>query len=270
MPSDAGTAEPSVKPSSASAPVVPSSAVLPPPPVDVQRLALFLDMDGVLAPLAPTPDAVLPTARRTRVLNRLNAALDGRVAVVSGRTLAEIDRISDNASPSASGVHGLERRRRDGSVDTRSADPAVRTVIAAFDAFAARTPGVIVEDKGVSAGLHYRQSRAAEADARDLARRLSEETGLALQAGDLVVELKTPGSSKGTAVAAFMAEAPFKGAVPVMLGDDLTDEDGFRAAAGLGGFGVLVGPMRPTAAACRLEGVDAVLDWLDAVADAQS
>jgi len=261
MPSDAGTAEPSVKP---------SSATLPPPPRDVARLALFLDMDGVLAPMAATPDAVLPTARRTQVLNRLNAALQGRVAVISGRTLAEIDRISDNASPSASGVHGLERRRHDGSVDTRPADPAVRTAVAAFDAFAARTPGVIVEDKGVSAGLHYRQTPGSEAEARRLARQLSEETGLSLQAGDQVVELKTPGSSKGTAVAAFMAEAPFKGAVPVMLGDDLTDEDGFRAAAALGGFGVLVGPMRPTAAACRLEGVDAVLDWLDAVADAQS
>ena len=98
-----------------------------------------------------------------------------------------------------------------------------------------------------------------------LARRLADETGLALQAGNLVVELKTPGSSKGTALTAFMQEPPFAGAVPVMLGDDLTDEDGFRAAEALGGFGVLVGPVRETAARYGLPDVVAVLAWLNTV-----
>ncbi|HRJ63439.1 MAG TPA: trehalose-phosphatase, partial [Brevundimonas sp.] len=98
-----------------------------------------------------------------------------------------------------------------------------------------------------------------------LARSLAAETGLALQAGNLVVELKTPGTDKGTALKAFMLEPPFAGAVPVMLGDDLTDEDGFRAAADLGGFGVLVGPPRRTAATFGLPDVEAVLTWLDSV-----
>ncbi len=84
----------------------------------------------------------------------------------------------------------------------------------------------------------------------------------------MVLELKTPGADKGTAVTAFMQEAPFKGAVPVMLGDDLTDEYGFEAAAALGGYGVLVGPERETAARYRLDDVDAVLTWLEAVAKA--
>ena len=84
----------------------------------------------------------------------------------------------------------------------------------------------------------------------------------------MVLELKTPGADKGTAVAAFMQEAPFKGAAPVMLGDDLTDEYGFEAAAALGGYGVLVGPERKTAARYRLNDVDDVLTWLEAVAEA--
>lgn len=238
---------------------------LPPPPTLLQRPALFLDMDGVLAPLAATPDAVLPDARRTAVLRRLATRLDGRVAILSGRTLAEIDRIAESAAPSASGVHGLERRRADGSLDHAAAAPAVREAVAAFERFSRDRPGTIVEDKAVAAGLHYRGAPTEAAAAEALAHSLSAETGLALQPGHLVVELKTPGTNKGTALKAFMLEPPFAGGVPIMLGDDLTDEDGFKAAADLGGFGILVGPPRRTAATFGLPDVDAVLAWLDAV-----
>jgi trehalose 6-phosphate phosphatase len=240
---------------------------LPPPPSRLGRPALFLDLDGVLAPLAPTPEAVVPDPRRTALLRALLARLDGRVAIVSGRTLAEIDRISEAALRSASGVHGLERRSDDGTVVIDDAVPAVRTAVSAFRAFAADRPGVIVEDKVVSAGLHFRGAQDQAVAARDLAGRLAEDTGLSLQAGNLVVELKTPGTDKGTALTAFMAEAPFQGATPVMVGDDLTDEHGFEAAAALGGFGVLVGPARPTAARFGLDDVSAVLDWLDSLTE---
>lgn len=248
----------------ASAPVE-ALSYLPPPSAFLQRPALFLDMDGVLAPLAATPDAVVPDARRTAVLLRLADRLEGRVAILSGRTIAEIDRIAESASASASGVHGLERRRADGSLDHTAADPAVRDAVVAFERFARDRPGMIVEDKAVSAGLHYRGAPTEAAAAEALAHSLAVETGLALQSGHLVVELKTPGTDKGTALKAFMLEPPFAGAVPVMLGDDLTDEDGFRAAADLGGFGVLIGPPRRTAATFRLPDVDAALTWLDAV-----
>lgn len=242
-------------------------ATLAPPPVPgAVGLALFLDMDGVLAPLAPTPEAVVAEPRRTAALKALDRALDGRVAIISGRTIAEIDRIAAGAALSASGVHGLERRRRDGSMDRAEASAAVVGVVSAFDRFAADRPGVIVEDKGVSAGLHYRQAPEAGDEATALARRLAAETGLELQPGHMVLELKTPGADKGRALTAFMHEAPFAGAVPVMLGDDLTDEAGFLAAEALGGYGVLVGEARETAARYRLDDVEAVLAWLEAVA----
>lgn len=240
-------------------------APLPAPPPRLSRPALFLDMDGVLAPLAATPDAVVPDPRRTAVLKALSVRLGGRVAILSGRTLAEIDRIAEASMASASGVHGLERRRADGSLTRAEAAPAVRTAVDAFNAFARVRPGMIVEDKGVSAGLHYRGAPTEAGAAEALAARLAAETGLALQPGNLVVELKTPGTDKGTALADFMREPPFAGRVPVMLGDDLTDEHGFEAAAALGGFGVLVGPPRPTAARYGLPGVDAVLEWLEGV-----
>lgn len=241
-------------------------ALSPPPSAGLGRIALFLDLDGVLAPLAPTPDAVVPDARRTAVLQALDHVLEGRMAIVSGRTIAEIDRIAAGAALSASGVHGLERRRRDGSLDRVAANAGVAEAVAAFDRFAAERPGVIVEDKGVSAGLHYRQSPGAKAEAAALARRLADETGLTLQPGHMVLELKTPGADKGTAVAAFMAEPPFAGATPIMIGDDLTDEAGFKVARALGGFGVLVGAERETAARYGLADVEAVLTWLEAIA----
>jgi trehalose 6-phosphate phosphatase len=89
-----------------------------------------------------------------------------------------------------------------------------------------------------------------------------------LQLGDMVAELRTPGQDKGKAVSAFLREAPFNGAAPVFIGDDLTDEDGFAAAARLGGYGVLVGPERPTQATYRLNDFSAVLAWLGAAVDA--
>ena len=233
------------------------------PPVNLCNLSVFLDLDGVLAPLAPTPDAVGPTAERTRVLRELRVRLQERVAVISGRTLDEIDRITDGSACAASGIHGLERRRPDGSLLRAAADPALPVVIQALMDFAAEHPGVLVENKGLSAGLHYRQAPEAGASALALARQLAAETGLELQPGSMVLELKTPGSNKGLALSRFMTEAPFHDTLPIMVGDDLTDEYGFEAAQRLGGFGVLVGPERATAAQYRLEDVPAVLSWLD-------
>ena len=157
---------------------------LPPPPARLPRpAALFLDMDGVLAPLAETPDAVVPHPERTAALRAVAGRLNGRVAIISGRTIAEIDRIAEASAASASGVHGLERRRADGSVDRAEAAPEVRDAVNAFEAFARTRPGVIVEDKTVSAGLHYRGARAEADAAMALAERLASETGLTLQAG---------------------------------------------------------------------------------------
>lgn len=240
---------------------------LTPPPSRLDHAALFLDLDGVLAPLARRPEDVVPDSRRTALLQRLQARFDGRIAVISGRTTAEIDRITDRAVASVSGVHGLELRRAGGPLERADRHPALPRALSELEAYAADRPGMIIEDKLVSATLHYRQAPGFAADALNLARDLARQTGLALQPGDHVVELKTPGSTKGSALDAFMAEAPFAGSVPVMIGDDLTDEDGFQAALAHGGFGVLVGQDRATAARYRLDDVEAVLTWLEHLSD---
>lgn len=244
------------------------SDTLPPPPLlSPQRASLFLDLDGVLAPIEPAPEATAPDPERTRLLKRLRKVFEGRLAVLSGRTIAEVDRICEGAAVAVAGVHGLERRRADGSIVCREVHVALAGVASPLEAFAAARPGVRIEHKRGALALHYRQAPDAAGAAEALARELAESHGLALQPGKMVFELKTPGSDKGSALADFQAEAPFAGHRPIMLGDDLTDEHAFRAAIRGGGFGVLVGPDRGTAALYRLGDVGAVFTWLQTVGE---
>jgi len=240
-------------------------AALPAPkPLRLAETALFLDLDGTLAPIAARPQDVRPDPRRTSLLERLAQKLDGRLAVVSGRTLADVDRILEGCVTPVAAVHGLVRRGPDGRLHERGPHPALAEATAGFRAFAMRDSGLIVEEKsGLSVALHFRlASRHAEA-ARACARELAGQTGLSLQDGDMVEELRTPGPSKGDSVRAFMAEPGFAGARPVFVGDDVTDEDGFEAAQALGGFGVVVGSARDTRAKFRLAAVEAALAWLE-------
>ncbi len=235
-----------------------------PRPLDLSGAALFLDLDGTLAPIAARPQDVTPDPRRTRLLAALKIRTSGRVAVVTGRTLRDVDYILDGQIPLVAAVHGLVRRDELGVVLSRPAHAGLDRARATLIDFARRHPGLVVEEKGPSVALHYRLARAHGAHARVLAQRLAEATGLTLQAGDMVAELRTPGPSKGDALRDFMALPRFKGATPIFVGDDITDEDGFEEAEQLGGFGVLVGQRSPTRARYALRGVDDVLAWLEA------
>ena len=234
------------------------------PPALPPRPALFLDMDGVLAPITATPGGVGPDGRRSRVLAQLQARLDGRLAVLSGRTIAEIDRICEGMVPCVAGVHGLERRGADGQVRRLDAHPALGRVHDALEDFARDRPGVLIEDKALGVTLHYRQApdQAEAVNARG--RELATQHGLHGQPGHLVFELRLRGADKGSAVERLMALAPFAGSRPIFVGDDLTDEDGFRAARSLGGYSVLVGDRQGSEADHGLADVEAVLAWLEA------
>ena len=226
--------------------------------------ALFLDLDGTLAPIAGRPLDVGPEARRTALLERLARQLEGRLAIVSGRTIADIDRILEGRVTAVAGVHGLVRRRSDGDLVEAEIHPQLARAARDLGAFAARDSGLMVEDKGLSVALHFRRASHLAEPARACARALATLTGLTLQEGDMVAELRSPGDGKGDSVRAFMAGPPFAGATPVFVGDDATDEDGFLAAQALGGAGVCVGARRPTVARFRLAGVEAALTWLEA------
>jgi trehalose 6-phosphate phosphatase len=234
-----------------------------PKPLSLADCALFLDLDGTLAPIAARPQDVRPDPRRTDLMERLAEALDGRIAVVTGRTLADTDRILEGRVKAVAAVHGLVRRDASGRLHEHPPHPKLAEAAEGFRAFAGRDSGLIVEEKGLSVALHFRLAPRQAGAARSCARRLAAETGLYLQDGDMVEELRTPGPTKADSVAAFMAERPFHGATPLFLGDDATDEDGFSAANRFGGAGILVGPLRQTLARFRLANVEAALGWLE-------
>jgi trehalose 6-phosphate phosphatase len=246
--------------------VVREDALSAPPTPRADQVALFADLDGTLAPIEATPDAVKPDRRRRRLLDALSRSLKGRLAVVSGRGLADLDELLEGRARAVGALHGLVRRRANGEVVEAASAASTRAALTTLREFAKADRRLIVEDKGPSVALHFRRAPEDAEACRDLAARLASRYGLALQDGDMVVELRAPGPHKGEAVEAFMREAPFAGATPIFIGDDLTDEDGFRAARKLGGFGVIVGPRRPTDALYALADVAAAQAWLGKLA----
>ena len=233
-----------------------------PPPIEEGRDALFLDLDGTLADLAATPGAVRIEPDMRRAVAAAHHALAGRVAVVSGRAIADLDRLLGSSPLSLAGVHGLETRDSLG-VERRLAPSAgfERARLTLAD-LGARQPRLLVEDKGLGVAVHYRLAPDLAAIAEREARSVAEAEGLTLQTGKMVFEVRDSGADKGAAVRAFMAAPPFEHARPIFVGDDDTDECAFEAVAAMGGYGVLVGEPRPTAARHGLPDVEAVQHWL--------
>jgi trehalose 6-phosphate phosphatase len=243
--------------------------MLPSPVIpQLDRIALFADLDGTLAPIEATPQAVGPSASRRRLIDALTRVLSGRFAVVSGRSLEDIDRVFEGRVAAVAAVHGLVRRNAEGGlVAAAVSGPALDAARDAIRTFTANHPGLLIEDKGSAIALHYRQSPANEPACRTLVRHLAIDLSLEVQEGDMVVELRLPGPDKGSAIDAFMAEPPFAGYMPVFLGDDFTDESGFEAVQALGGFGVIVGGRRPTMARYALADVATTRIWLQRAVD---
>jgi trehalose 6-phosphate phosphatase len=238
-----------------------------PPPLELLApAALFLDFDGTLVELADSPGAISVPGELAPLLDRLSLRLGGRLAIVSGRAVDDLRLHLGGCAAVLSGSHGAELRYSDGRSIPVSAPPGLAEARESIRRFAAGGEGLLVEDKPAGVALHYRLAPERAEEAVTFLEALAERSGLALQRGKMVAELRPDGSDKGEAVRRLMGEPPFAGARPVFVGDDLTDEDAFRAAAGLGGEGVLVGPCRPSAARWRLENVGEVTSWLEAAA----
>jgi trehalose 6-phosphate phosphatase len=239
----------------------------PPPLSRFAPAALFLDFDGTLVELASSPGAIAVPGGLAPLLDRLSERLDGRLAIVSGRAIDDLKRHLGGCAAVLSGSHGAELLYSDGRRIPVSAPPGLAEARESVRRFAARTAGLLVEDKPAGVALHYRLAPERGQEVDSFLETLAGRSGLALQRGKMVAELRPEGSDKGKVVRRLLGEPPFAGARPVFVGDDLTDEDAFRAADSLGGEGVLVGPARPSAARWRLGGVAEVTSWLEAGAD---
>ncbi len=169
--------------------------------------------------------------------------LAGAVAIVSGRSVDDLARLLAPFPGTLIGQHGLERRRADGRTVHWSAPPALARIRETLTEFAAQHDGVALEDTGATLALHYRQAPRLAAACRDIAQRASELVGGVFEAvdGKMVVELVPEGSGKGGAIAVLLTELPFAGRVPIFVGDDSVDEEGFAVIDGMGGISIHVG-----------------------------
>ncbi|NIW23253.1 MAG: trehalose-phosphatase [Gammaproteobacteria bacterium] len=231
-----------------------------------ERAALFLDLDGTLLEFAETPDGVEITERFRALLKRLDRVEHGAVAFVSGRTITTLDELLAPHRFALAGVHGSQRRRPTGqlappSIDSTALDP-VRELLRQF---ATQHEGILIEDKEISLAVHYRQQPELAGSVEQLGATLADAlpSGWETLQGNHVLEIKPAGVDKGAAIRRFMREAPFAGRTPVFIGDDVTDEAGFRAVNELGGVSIKVNSGH-TDAHWHLSNVDAVLGWLEA------
>jgi trehalose 6-phosphate phosphatase len=233
-------------------------------PPFAEQWALFLDIDGTLLDIAPTPSSVIVDDALRAMLGTLQAQLGGAIALISGRAVPDIDALFSPLVLQAAGQHGAERRDARGVLHGHGAvDAALRPAAERLRRFMAAHPGLIMEEKGLNLAVHYRDAQHWEApldrEVRQLLSMLGE--GYELQSGKMVLEIKPAGRTKGTAIAEFMQEAPFKGRTPLFIGDDLTDEFGFERVSELGGHAIKVGPGK-SAAQWRLPDAPAVRRWL--------
>jgi trehalose 6-phosphate phosphatase len=231
------------------------------PPFLHQRSALFLDFDGTIVDIAARPDDVVVKPGMLELLDALSKTLGGALAVVSGRSIAQLDAFLHPLVLPTAGVHGAERRDIDGVV-TRLKSPVLSDASLRLEAFVADHPGLLLERKPGSLALHYRLAPEFEAACQHAMNLVAEEVpGTALMHGKMVIELKPALASKSLALRAYMRERPFAGRDPLFAGDDVTDEDGFETLQALGGGGVKVGAGE-TLAKFRLAGTATLREWL--------
>jgi trehalose 6-phosphate phosphatase len=230
-------------------------------PVIHPNSALFFDFDGTLVDLAERPDAVFVEPGLVRLLTTLRRCLNGALAVVSGRPIAQIDRYLAPLHLPVAGVHGAERRSAAGNL-VSLVTPSLTGATAQLEALVLSNPGLLLERKPGALAIHYRMAPELESLCEHAMVMVCDSIpGMALIHGKKVIEMKAARASKARALEAFLLEPPFAGRQPIFAGDDVTDEDGFVAVQKVGGAGIKV-DAGPTLANHRVPSAAALREWL--------
>ena len=209
---------------------------------DASEWAVFLDLDGTLIDIAPTPRLVSIPPDLAPLLARLCVTLRGALAIVTGRQIVDVDRFLDPFRPIAAGVHGAQlRTERDGKV-LLTVGPMDPEVAAAVSGLRDLAPGIVVEPKVYSIAVHYRLAPSVEPQLTAALKTIvaGSPDHFILCPGRYVVEVVPRHVSKGAALEALLGLPIFKGRRPIMIGDDVPDELALEAAIRQGGLGLRV------------------------------
>lgn len=238
-------------------------------PCALENLAIFLDFDGTLADIVDHPDDVSLPAQTATAIAELQLRTSGAVAIVTGRPIEQIDRLTDPLLLPVAGVHGMARRAHDGTLHAIDHDASLfAEAQARLTRLHLALPDTMIEIKPGSIAFHYRRRPDLAATiAEQIHEVLGDLEGLDLLHGKMVVEVKAGHAHKGGAIRAFMDETPFAGRTPLFAGDDVTDEFGFQAINDLDGIAIKIGP-GDTLAKWRAESPDAFRAWLAKLAGA--
>lgn len=232
------------------------------------RWALFLDVDGTLLEVAEMPQRVHVSDRIKQLLVALTVRFDGAVALISGRTLDDVDRLFSPLRFCVAGLRGCEYRESSGCV-TRAPPPAERLIAARekLQALICGHKNLHFEDKRSGLAVHFRLAPELKDEVHRAVLAACDGLGaqFAVEAGPHSVEISPSSCTTATAISLFMRRAPFAQRIPVFVGNDATDESGFDVVNGLGGLSIKVGAAESTAAHYRLSCVGEVVDWLESV-----
>jgi trehalose 6-phosphate phosphatase len=211
---------------------------------DLDKCAILLDIDGTILDLAPSPQQVWVSPGLRRTLARLDDLTGGAVALVSGRSLADIDLIFSPLQLAAIGGHGAELRVAADAEPLMRAGPLSATLKRKLASVTEIGPGILAENKGYSLAIHYRLAPNKEAEVRTAVEAIcagAPPGSVEILPGKLVVEIKSAGINKADAVCELMSFAPFADRNPIFIGDDITDEPVFGIISRFGGLGFSVG-----------------------------
>ena len=167
---------------------------------NIERHAIFLDLDGTVAELVAHPNSVQVDRSTLRLLETLSEKVGGAIAVVSGREIAVVDTLLRPLVLPVAGVHGLERRDARGFI--HSLDTAdISSIIFDLEKSIGHQVGVVIERKPGAIALHYRLRPELERHCRDIVYSVVEKRAdLRLLQGKMVYEIMARGSDKGDAI----------------------------------------------------------------------